>query len=360
MVERVEDLTRQLIWNERATDFTRWAIALAVGGDPLSAAEHFASRWPRSKHLELVRKAAIDPLSISGNAADLSPLRPLATAFLEIVRPLTVLGRLQGTRTVPFRINFAVQTAASSVAWLGERKPISFSALSLETGNFDVSKLCGALLISQELARSSDPAAVGLIQADLAASLAQFVDGAFLDPAIAAVTDVSPASITNGAPNIAATGTTATAFRQDVRSLVAMLMDMGANFTAPYWIMSQAQRIGLDLLDSSIVKGGQIGGIPILSTSNRALGTNDSPTSELIILIDAAEVLLADDGVELDISTQATVQVDSDPSDSPPGPAVLVNLWQTNRIALKATRFIRWQRRRESAVGYISGAAYGA
>jgi hypothetical protein len=47
--------------------------------------------------------------------------------------------------------------------------------------------------------------------------------------------------------------------------------------------------------------------------------------------------------------------MDSAPA-TPPTP--LVSLWQQNLLALKAERYIWWQRRRAPAVQVISGVAY--
>ena len=43
------------------------------------------------------------------------------------------------------------------------------------------------------------------MRADMVAGIAQFLDAQFIDPAVAAVAGVNPASITNGAPTAAAT-----------------------------------------------------------------------------------------------------------------------------------------------------------
>lgn len=67
------------------------------------------------------------------------------------------------------------------------------------------------------------------MQTDLTASMAQFLDVAFVDPAIAEVAEVSPASITNGVTPIVASGTTADALKSDVKRLFAAFL--AANMT---------------------------------------------------------------------------------------------------------------------------------
>ena len=60
-------------------------------------------------------------------------------------------------------------------------------------------------MLTEELVRLSNPSAEALVRADMVAGIAAFLDQQFIDPAVAAVAGVNPASITNGAPTAAAT-----------------------------------------------------------------------------------------------------------------------------------------------------------
>jgi len=81
-----------------------------------------------------------------------------------------------------------------------------------------------------------------------------------------------------------------------------------------------------------------------------------STDSTNIYLIDAAEVMLADDGgVTLDVSREASLQMDDAPS---AGAQSLVSLWQNNLIGLRAERYINWMKRRATAALFISGVTY--
>ena len=53
--------------------------------------------------------------------------------------------------------------------------------------------------------RFSNPSAEALVRDSLVKDIAAFLDGQFINPAVAAVAGVNPASITNGAPTAAAT-----------------------------------------------------------------------------------------------------------------------------------------------------------
>jgi hypothetical protein len=101
------------------------------------------------------------------------------------------------------------------------------------------------------------------------------------------------------------------------------------------------------------MNGGTFFGLPVITSTNVTQGDSGST----IILMKPSEILLADDGgVTLDASREASLELD----DSPGGAGKnLVSLWQNNMIALRAERFINWQRRRPESVAYISNAAYG-
>jgi hypothetical protein len=356
----VSDLAARFEQDQRASDYVRHTITMAVTGDSFGAAEMFANRFRNSKHVELIRRAAVDAGNTTdpGWASPLSPLKPLADAFVAIIRPRTILGRLQGLRSVPFDIRFPTQTAASVPSWTGEAQASRFSALAFDSTQFDHSKITGLVVISKELARSSDPAAEKLIQNDLAAAISLFSDQQLLDPSIDE-TDISPASITFGAPSVAASGTTADALRHDAQSLVAQMAGRGGLFLNPYWVMSPQLAISLGLLDSGLLRDGKLAGVPVLTTT-AATADADSPTSGNMFLIDASQIMLADAGVDLDVSQHSTVQMDTAPDSPPTGATVVVSLWQRGLTGLRVRRFIRWQKQTDGAAGYITGANYGA
>lgn len=123
------------------------------------------------------------------------------------------------------------------------------------------------------------------------------------------------------------------------------------------WIMSETTALSLSLMLNALgqpefpgltMAGGTFFGLPAILS--QTVGDN-------IVLAKASEILFADDGgVTLDVSREASLQMDSAPV---AGATELVSLWQNGFIAMKAERFINWKRRRVEGVQYISGAAYG-
>jgi HK97 family phage major capsid protein len=245
--------------------------------------------------------------------------------------------------------------------WVGEGYVKPAGALAFDNITFAHSKIAGLVVLSQELARLSDPACEAVIRSDLAAAVAQFTDAAFLDPTRAA-TDISPASITNGALEIISTGDTAAAIESDLKLLLASVAE-GSNLVSPYLIMKPTTALALATVRDATgdrlfpllgVSGGSIWGVPVLTSPN-VPGSNDSPGDHLVIALDASEILLADAGVELSSSDQATVQMDTAPDSPATASTNLVSLWQHDLLGIIAVRYVRWARRRDTAVAFLRG-----
>jgi len=104
--------------------------------------------------------------------------------------------------------------------------------------------------------------------------------------------------------------------------------------------------------------GGSLEGIPVVVSENIADGGSSPPTN-LIIAINTPEILLADDGqVSVDISREASLQMDTAPDSPATASTVTVSLWQHNMVAIRAERGLNWVRRRATAVQYIEGGLY--
>ena len=93
------------------------------------------------------------------------------------------------------------------------------------------------------------------------------------------------------------------------------------------------------------VLGGTIWEIPVIVSAG---------AGSTVVLLDAAEVLLSDDGLEIDVAKHATLQMDSEPDDAPTASSTQVSLWQLNLVALRAVRLIRWRRRNDAGVAWMT------
>jgi HK97 family phage major capsid protein len=185
---------------------------------------------------------------------------------------------------------------------------------------------------------------------------------------VAAVTNVSPASITNGVTPVTATGTTAAALRADLKNVLDNFLSNNIPLAGIVGIMTQSQALAISLMQTSLgtaafpgltSQGGSLAGIPIITSENIA-ATGGSPTDGYpIIFLRARDILLADDGqVTVDVSNQASLQMDSAPTSPPTGDTVPFSLWQHNCVGLRAERFINWGKARSTAVEFIQNAKY--
>lgn len=360
----------------KGTTFTRYAMALARSKGNLMQAAEIAKGWSDTPQIETILRAAV----AAGTTTDTTWAKPLveyqnmASEFAELLRPATIIGRIPGLRRVPFDIKIPRQTGGSTVGWVGEGKPKPVSALAFDQVTLGMAKTAGIVVITDELARSSSPSAEEVVRQDLIDQTAQFLDANFVDPDKAVSAGVSPASITNGVTPVIASGTSADAFRLDAQALMAKFIAANMSLAGAVWIMTETQALGLSLLLNPLGQaefpglqatgGGTLLGLPVITSENipaqaAVTGPPAITAGSRIILAKASEILLADDGqTMLDVSSEASLQMDSAPTDPPAAATVFVSLWQMNMIGIRAERYINWGKRRPGAVQYITGTAY--
>ena len=343
------------------TSFIRAATILArCKGNKMEAIPVAEEIWGERSAPVAVLKAAIAPATTTDPAwlGVLADNRVAAAEFVSVLRPQTVLGKMAGYRSVPMQTKVQRMTSGSSVSWVGEFKPIPVSTIALDTIELDNYKIAGIVCATADLIRLSSPAADALIRADLIAAVAAWQDSAMLNPAAAAVAGVSPASITNGALQIASTGTALSNVTADLALMFAELTSNNIPLAAPYFLMPAAIATKLSLMNTGGAgflnvgaRGGDLCGVPVI-VSNSVQPTN-------IILLDAAELLVADsDEIDLLDSQEASVQMDSAPDNPATASTVMVSLYQRNLVAFRVTRGINWLMRRPHGIVTLTGVAY--
>jgi HK97 family phage major capsid protein/HK97 family phage prohead protease len=339
--------------------FVRQAMALMVCQGNKHEAAEYAKRWDDSTpEVALSLKAAI----AAGTTTDATWAGPLVNQtivndFLELLRPATILGKIPGLRNVPFNCKIPSQTAGGTYGWVGEAKPKPLTKLAFASETLGVTKVAGIIVLTEELVRFSNPSAEALVRADMVAGIAGFLDSQFIDPAVAAVAGINPASITNGAPTVAATA-------NPLADLMVLINFFAANnvpVDGVTIIMSPKNALALSFqtnLDGSPqfpgvgLNGGSYRGLNIV-TSNTA-GTN-------VVALQPGLILYADDGgVTIDASREASLQMDSAPMSPADATTVYVSLFQNNMVALRAERFVNWKRASAYAVTYLTAAAWPA
>lgn len=369
------------------TAFIRLAMAMAAGRGDLYRTIRYAKEsvkhggWDNTPEVltildecddiaGMMTKAAIG----AGTTTDVTWAAPLVTfqqmvsEYIELLRPATIIGRIPGLRRVPFNIQIPRATAGTTVGWVGENAPKPVANMQFDSITLRWAKAASIVIITQELARFSNPAAESLVRNDLIEQMAQFLDRQFVDPAVAEITNVSPASITNGVSAVASTGTNDAAFRTDAKTLLNQFLTANLQTTGGVWIGTQQQALSFSLMLNALGQqsyptmtptGGTLLGYPYIASENIPSTTGSPIEGFPLIFAVAPEILLADDGqVVIDASNQASVNMDSAPDSPPTGSTSLVSLWQMNLTGIRAERWINWKKRRSTAVGYIQNARY--
>jgi len=342
----------------KGTAFVRAACAKLVCNGNMHEAAEYAKRWDDSTpEVALFLKAAMAP----GTTTDATWAQPLVNQnivddFIELLRPATILGKIPNLRTVPFNCKVPSQTAGGTYGWVGEAKPKPVTKLAFSSETLGIAKAAGIIVLTEELVRLSNPSAEKLVRDDMVKGIAQFLDAQFIDPAVAAVAGVNPASITNGAATAAATANPLA----DILGLISHFATAGIPVDGVTFIMSAANALALSFrtnLDGSPqfpgigIGGGAYRGLTFITS--QAAGTN-------VIALQPQMVLYADEGgVSIDASREASLQMDSAPASPADATTVYVSLWQTNSVGLRAERFVNWKRIGAS-VKYLTAAAYPA
>lgn len=322
ILERAARVSREVETNAKATTFAEWTKCLVLARrQSMSPLEVFEARNPRNIYLPQI-KAAILPATTSDTtwAAPLSVPRVLGEAFVESLRPLSIVEQLRGSfRQMPFDVKAPRSTVGTSVNWAGEGRPVQATAMAFDAITFGIAKICGICVVTDELIKTSDPNAANLIRADLAAAVSAFTDDAFLNPERAAVAGVSPGAITNGAASIASTGSSVAQVEADIASLFSAITTNRTDLvlllhTNTALSMCKLRTTnGNPVFAASTLRGGTVLGVPTIVSGNVPM-QDSSPQEHFVIALDASEVLFGDNGVELDVSTQAIVQMVDTPT----------------------------------------------
>jgi HK97 family phage major capsid protein len=145
---------------------------------------------------------------------------------------------------VECHLNVAVtaQTAWGTYGWTGQGKPIAVTKIDLATVTLGIAKAVGIIVVTEELINLSQPGAETLLRDELAAGLAQFTDAQFVDPSVAAVTDVSPGSILNVTSPVASAGGTAADALTDIKALIAAFTAANPDVEFAVFLMSPVTR----------------------------------------------------------------------------------------------------------------------
>jgi hypothetical protein len=344
---RLGDITQDQYRQQLRLDYAAWLALLVENRIPPHASRAFLERFPKSLGATLVRKsldawgqkAAVVPGTSTDPAwaAPLLAIKPLQDAFVAIARSRSLLGRIPGIRRVPFKTPVPMETTGANYVWVQENSPKPVSAMAFSNAvQLDALKAQAVVVVTAELVKLAAEGFQGALADTLTDGLVAFTDRSFLDPASTAVASTRPASVTAGTTPITATAS----YPADVQSLLTAFFTARPNAQDAVLIANAGHAAQLRTLNAG---GGP--GLPVL-VSEAALGNT--------VALDPAGVFLADDGIDIDISSEASLQMDSAPDAPPTASTVLVSLFQRNMRGFRVERFVNWQAA-TGAVQYLAG-----
>jgi HK97 family phage major capsid protein/HK97 family phage prohead protease len=362
---------------EKGLGFARMVMCYAKGqGNWRDAMDIAKGYFPQDRNVHLAIKSAVpgattvDP-AWAGNLVDPTNL---VSEFVEYLRPQTILGKfgagnIPALRRVPFNVRVPIQTSGAAGGWVGEGGGIPVVKFNTSTATLRWHKVGGIAVLSEDLLRFSAPAADVMVRSELAEALKATLDTDFIKYDNSGTADVKPAGIANGSSNAASSGAAAENVRADIKTAVSYFIANSVPTTGLVIVMKSAQALSLSLMRNTLgqrefpditVNGGVLEGFPVV--------TSEFCQTGVVTFISADNVYLADDGgVSIDLSREATIQMDGDPNQtisaltSPFAPtgASGVSMFQTNSVAIRAMRVITWKRRRSTACYYLTSVGWG-
>lgn len=351
-------------------NFTRRVIAKALAqlsGFEKTASQIAEERWGKSAPtLVRVIKAGVAGGSGYGTGSDswgtelVSADNRFTGDFIEFLTSATIFDRLP-LREVPANVTIKGQDGIATGYWVGESKGIPVSAQDFSTVSLTPKKVAALSVVSKELLRYSSPAAERLVRDALVEASRQRVDQTFLGTGSASAS--TPAGILQGVSGETASGTDASALRDDIATLYAHFLG-AKNASDLQFVMTPTLAKSISLMRNALGQRefpelGAMGGM----LEGDAVVTGDNVGATHFILLKPSEIWrIGDAGVEVSLSMDATIEQDSNPTGDAEAPtaasANLMSMFQTENVAFKVVRPINFQKRRAHAVQYVSNAAY--
>jgi hypothetical protein len=269
----------------------------------------------------------------------LSDQRIASDAFIESLAGQSIFSTMvadRAIRRVPLNQFLGLLVTGSTGGIVDEGQTVGGSRLTLSGGNkVPVIKGQAFVVLSKEVARSETAAASELVNSELRKAVTAVVDQKFTTIAM------------TGAPSIASSGSSDSDLTNDIQALLAAVNVAGSKlyFAAA---ANVANRMAIaDKRGEMTPQGGAFLGVPTLVSATVSAGT--------LRLFDAAGFAGDFEGVGIDSSNVATLDL-GDPPDSPTSAATtLISLFQSGLSAVKATAYFGAKKIRTAAAAELTG-----
>src|SRR5699024_7583580 len=202
-------------------------------------------------------------------------------------------------------------TSGGEGYWVGEGKAKPLTKFDYSRRSLEPLKVANIAVVTEELLRDSSPSAEALVRDQLAAALRARLDTDFINPAKAAVSGVSPASITNGVTPIASAGNDADGVRADIQAVFGSFIAANNAPTSGVWIMPATTALALSLMQNPLgqaefpgisMNGGTLFGLPVIVSQYVPTAYEADPsgapgvTGAVVSLVNASDIYFGDDG----------------------------------------------------------------
>ena len=343
MLNTPTDVTGPRVDDLRSRDYMKYLVCLAtVPGGTAEASRTFLKLFPNAfgrdfvkKELQLlttdqgdgVRKALTQPATTLGSdwAAPLVGIQSLASGFLQIAHASSLLGRLPGIQRVPFNTKVPTQNQEANYGWVQEGFAKKISQMSFAAGvTLAPRKAAGIVVFTTEFVKVITPATEEALRNTLVNGLVSFTDKAILSTS-AEVAETAPAGILAGVPAV----TPGADFAASMQALIDAFFTARPGASQDTTLIAGPQKAA----QIRALAGGGGVGFPIVVTD--AAGTK-------VILVDPRGLVYADDGLIVDIATQAAIEMNDAPTSPPVAATVMTSLWQQNLVGFKVERFLNF------------------
>lgn len=283
--------------------------------------------------------------------------------IIPFLRPFAVVRRIQAREVQLEAGNLVAGKIKTGVSggWVGEGREIPTSGLKTAAINLLARKLAIIVAMTRELSRFTAGGAEEAVFDDMMAEMGRVEDEGFL---FGSGTEFEPLGITNRVASANKFNANATPnltnVRADLRKAEQLLLDNNIPMLRPTWIMSPRSRLFLrDLSDADdrpvygeeMARSGTINGIPFQQTNNIPNNLGAGTDESLIVLVDAAQVLIGDvPQLEVDRSDSATLTIDGSSK----------NLFTHDMRAIRVRRWLDFQLRYDTAAAVIQAVKWGA
>lgn len=280
--------------------------------------------------------------------------------FVEYLRERSLYGQISPRfRNLPFDTPVLVQGSGGTAQWVkeGDAKPLT--QWTYTRTKLSPLKVAAIAAITKETLMRASVAADAFMRDELARAVGSRIDSTLISDT-AAVADESPAGLLAGTAALTLGGDgTVAGIRCDIAQFLKAMSGNLLTVNGAFWVMPETVAIDLSMATNEVgapafpgitPTGGTLAGLPVF-TSQYVPTDSDGP---VVALIKGDEIFLGDEGgIIVNTSDQATLQMDSEPTQSSIGTPTAtagVSMFQTNSVAFLVERFVNWQKRRSTSV----------